>query len=55
MTLNGEHPLAGSIDYYKGKWVAFQATTTIDHQAFDVGAFSTGPITINISTEMKAD
>lgn len=54
MTLNGEHPLGGAIDYYKGKWLAFQATTEIDHQAFEVGGFSTGPIAITVNTEMKA-
>lgn len=55
MTLNGEHPLGGAIDYYKGKWVAFQATTEIDHTAFEVGGFNTGPIAITINTEMKAE
>lgn len=54
MTHKGPHPLGKSIDYYKGEWVAFQATTEIDHQAFGVGGFSTGPITININTELKA-
>ncbi|MEO3416832.1 YceI family protein [Roseovarius sp. CAU 1744] len=54
MTHIGEHPLGGAIDYYKGDWVAFSATTEIDHQAFGVGGFSTGPITIDIVTEMKA-
>ena len=55
MTLKGEHPLAGAIDYYKGDWVAFQATTEIDHQEFNVGKFNTGPIAITINTEMKAE
>lgn len=54
MTLNGEHPLGGAIDYYKGDWVAFEATTEIDHTEFDVGSFSTGPIAITINMEMKA-
>lgn len=54
MTLNGEHPLGGSIEYYKGDWVAFEATTEIDHMAFEVGGFNTGPIAITINTEMKA-
>lgn len=53
MTHRGEHPLGSVIDYYKGQWVAFSATTEIDHQAFGVGSFSTGPISINIVTEMK--
>ena len=43
----------GVIDYYKGQWVAFEATTEIDHQSFGVGGFSTGPISITIVTEMK--
>ncbi|MGI9494010.1 MAG: YceI family protein [Geminicoccaceae bacterium] len=53
LTHRGEHPVAAMIDYYKGQWVAFSATTEIDHQAFDVGGFSTGPISIEIVTEMK--
>ena len=53
LTHRGEHPLGGAIDYYKGQWVAFSATTEIDHQAFNVGGFSTGPISITIVTEMK--
>ena len=53
LTHQGDHPLGGMIAYYKGKWVAFTATTTIDHQAFGVGGFSTGPISISIVTELK--
>ncbi len=53
LTHRGEHPVAAMIDYYKGQWVAFSATTEIDHQAFEVGGFSTGPISIEIVTEMK--
>ena len=54
LTHLGKHPLGGALDYYKGDWIAFSATTTIDHQAFGVGGFSTGPIAIEINTEMKA-
>jgi len=54
MTHHGEHPLGSAIDYYKGDWIAFNATAEIDHQAFEVGAFSTGPISIEINTELKA-
>ena len=54
MTHKGEHPVAKFIDYYKGQWVAFRATTEIDHMAFKVGSFSTGPISVEINTEMKA-
>ena len=50
----GEHPLGSVIDYYKGDWVAFSASTVIDHMEFGVGQFSTGPISINIDTELKA-
>ena len=54
LTHRGDHPLGAVIDYYKGKWVAFSATTEIDHVAFDVGGkFPTGPISISIVTEMK--
>lgn len=53
LTHRGEHPVAAALDYYKGQWVAFSATTEIDHQAFGVGGFSTGPISIEIVTEMK--
>ncbi len=54
MTHRGEHPLGKAIDYYQGEWIAFQATTEIDHQSFGVGGFSTGPISIEINTELKA-
>ncbi|MEM7564131.1 MAG: YceI family protein [Pseudomonadota bacterium] len=54
MTHHGKHPVAKFIDYYKGDWIAFQATTEIDHMAFKVGNFSTGPISVVINTELKA-
>ena len=54
MSINGEHPLGKSFDYYKGEWVGITATTEIDHVAFGVGGFSTGPIAITINSEMKA-
>ena len=53
LTHRGAHPVAKFVDYYKGNWVAFSATAEIDHQAFKVGSFSTGPISIWISTELK--
>jgi len=54
LTHIGDHPVGKALDYYKGKWVAFSAKTVIeDHQAFNVGGFSTGPITVEIVTEMK--
>lgn len=53
LTHRGEHPVAAVLEYYKGKWTAFSATTEIDHIAYQVGGFSTGPITISIVTEMK--
>lgn len=53
MTHMGAHPTAKFFDHYKGDWVAFRTTTQIDHMAFGVGGFSTGPITIEINTEMK--
>jgi len=53
MTHLGDHPIGKFLDYYKGKWAAFSAKTQIDHQEFGVGQFSTGPITIEIVTEMK--
>ena len=55
MTLNGEHPLGKNIEYYQGEWVGVKATTEIDHMAFGVGAFSTGPISISINSELKAN
>jgi polyisoprenoid-binding protein YceI len=54
MTHLGPHPVAKFFDYYKGDWIAFHASTTIDHMAFKVGSFSTGPISVEINTEMKA-
>lgn len=53
LTHIGDHPVGKFLEYYHGKWVAFSAKTEIDHQAFGVGQFSTGPITIEIVTEMK--
>ncbi|MEM8650192.1 MAG: YceI family protein [Pseudomonadota bacterium] len=53
LTHLGEHPVGQFLDYYKGDWVAFKATTEIDHMAFKVGNFSTGPIAIEINTELK--
>ena len=53
LTHRGPHPLGKRLAYYKGQWAAFSAKTTIDHQSFKVGKFSTGPITISIVTEMK--
>ncbi len=55
ITHQGPHPLGSSFDYYKGEWIAIKASTTIDHQAFDVGGYSTGAITIDIVSEMKAE
>jgi len=53
----GEHPLGQFIDYYKGQWLGFKASTTILRSDFDVGRFA--PLTsdrveISISTELKA-
>jgi polyisoprenoid-binding protein YceI len=53
LTHQGQHPLGQYFDHYKGLWVAFHATTEIDHMAYGVGGFSTGPITIEINTELK--
>lgn len=53
LTHRGEHPLGGAIEYYRGKWVAFSATTEINHLDFGVGPFNTGPISITVVTEMK--
>ena len=54
LTHQGKHPLGANFDYYKGEWIAFTASTVIDHMEFGVGPFSTGPIFIEIHTEMKA-
>lgn len=53
LTHLGDHPVGKFLDYYKGKWVAFTAKTVLDHQSFGVGGYSTGPITVDIVTEMK--
>lgn len=53
VTHRGKHPVAAFISYYKGDWIALEATTEINHQAFNVGSFSTGPISITIITEMR--
>lgn len=53
LTHRGAHPVGKYLDYYKGPWVAFHATGTIDHQAFGIGPYSTGRISIEINTELK--
>ncbi|MEM8791848.1 MAG: YceI family protein [Pseudomonadota bacterium] len=53
LTHQGPHPVGKFLDYYKGEWMAFAASTEIDHMAWGVGNFSTGPISIEINTEMK--
>ena len=53
LTLRGTHPTGKFIPHYKGIWVAFHATTKLDHQAFGIGAYSTGPIYVEINTELK--
>ncbi|SCZ61043.1 Polyisoprenoid-binding protein YceI [Epibacterium ulvae] len=49
----GPHPYAPYVDIYSGNWLAFEASTTIDHLAFNVGSYSAGPIAVTIVTEMK--
>lgn len=53
LLLRGTHPVGKWIQHYKGPWTAFHATATIDHQAFGIGNYSTGPISIEINTELK--
>lgn len=53
LTHRGPHPYAAYADIYEGNWLAFEATTTIDHLAFGVGSYSAGAITVTIVTEMK--
>ena len=53
LTHHGAHPVGQYIGAYKGSWVAFHATTMINHMAFGVGNYSTGPIAIEINTELK--
>lgn len=53
LTHMGKHPVGDFLSYYQGDWIAFSATTEIDHQAFGIGSYSTGPITISIVSEMK--
>lgn len=53
LTHMGKHPVGDFLSYYQGDWIAFSASTEIDHQSFGVGSYSTGPITISIVTEMK--
>ncbi len=53
LTHLGPHPYAPYVSIYSGNWIAFSATTTIDHLAFEVGSYSAGPISVIIATEMK--
>lgn len=55
LTHLGEHPLGQFIDYYKGGWAAFSASTEIDPADFGVGkTIPVGKLTIEITTELKA-
>ena len=53
----GEHPPGTFIDYHKGKWLGFTASTTILRSGYNVGMFA--PLTsdwieISISTELSS-
>ncbi len=57
MTFQGEHPLGGFVDYYKGSWVGVQATGTVLRSDFGVDMFApltSDAVQINISAEMRA-
>ncbi len=53
LTHRGQHPVAAFIEYYKGEWLAFRATGKVTPIDFGVGPYSTGPISIEINTELK--
>ncbi|MFV1463811.1 MULTISPECIES: YceI family protein [unclassified Phaeobacter] len=55
LTHLGAHPVGQFFDYYKGDWVAFSASGTIDPADFGVGSsIPVGQLTIEIDTELKA-
>ncbi|MEK0165644.1 YceI family protein [Phaeobacter sp. A36a-5a] len=55
LTHLGAHPVGQFFDYYKGDWVAFSASGTIDPTDFGVGSsIPLGQLTIEIDTELKA-
>lgn len=49
----GKHPVAKFVDYYKGDWLGFHASTEIDTAPFGF-ALPVGTLTFDISTEMRA-
>jgi len=53
LTHQGEHPVAAFIEYYRGEWLAFRATGKITPIDFGVGPYSTGPVSIEIHTELQ--
>jgi len=53
LTHKGRHPVGQFISSFKGEWIAFHATTVLNHQSFGIGGYSTGPIFIEINTELK--
>ena len=53
LTHRGQHPVAAYIEYYKGDWLGFRATGKVTPIDFGVGSYSTGPISIEINTELK--
>lgn len=57
LTFDGEHPLGGYFDYYKGDWVGVEATGTLLRSEFGVAMFAPGTsdtVQLEISAEMRA-
>ena len=57
MTFEGEHPLGGYFDYFKGDWMGIHATTTLIRSDFDIGMFApttSDAVNVEISAEIRA-
>lgn len=53
LTHQGAHPVAKFLDYYKGDWLAFKGSASIDTAPFGF-ALPVGTLQFDISTELKA-
>ena len=57
MNHNGEHPMGGFVDYFKGEWIGVQGTGELLRSEYGVGQFApviSDEVRLEISAEMRA-